>query len=230
MIRKRLICGTLALLLAGVIPQAQAGELLDRIVATVNGAVILQSDWNEAVRYEAFIAGHPPGQAGISERKAALDRLIDQELLREQMQSSDFPRATTGEISQQMQQIRKLYPGAETDSGWREILQRYRLTENQLKDRITLQLNLMRLVDVRMRPKINIDHKSIESYYSQELLPQLRQQGAKAAPLAEFTPKIKELLTQRKVSQLLTAWLQDLRADSNIHTMLPPVGGGDQAQ
>jgi hypothetical protein len=32
------------------------------------------------------------------------------------------------------------------------------------------------------------------------------------------TPKIKELLTQEKVSELLVAWLQNLRAGSDIRT------------
>jgi peptidyl-prolyl cis-trans isomerase SurA len=229
MMRKFFISAGVALLL-GAATLARAGDMVDRIVATVNGAVILQSDWDEAVRYEAFIAGHPPGQATTEERKAALDRLIDQELLHEQMQASDFPHATAAEISQRIEQVRRQYPGAEADSGWRAILARYHLTEPELKDRITLQLNLMRLVDVHLRPNISIDNKSIESYYSKELLPQLRQQGAKEVPLAEVSPQIKELLTQRKVNQLLTAWLQNLRAGSEIHTILTPPAPGDQAQ
>ena len=61
----------------------------------------------------------------------------------------------------------------------------------------------MRLVDARLRPSVTVDSKSIESYYNQELLPQLRQSGAQSVPLAQVTPKIKELLTQKKISQLL---------------------------
>ena len=36
------------------------------------------------------------------------------------------------------------------------------------------------------------------------------------ATTAAVAAKIKELLTQKKISQLLTAWLQDLRAGSEI--------------
>jgi peptidyl-prolyl cis-trans isomerase SurA len=228
--RKIFISAGVGLLLAVAALTTHASDIVDRIVATVNGAVILQSDWDEAVRYEAFIAGHRPNQATAAERKVALDRLIDQELLHEQMQASDFPHASEAEITERIQQVRKQYPGAETHSGWQDILVRYGLTEPELRDRIALQLNLMRLVDVRLRPNINIDNKSIESYYSQELLPQLRQQGAKQVPLAEVSPKIKELLTQRKVNQLLTAWLHNLRAGSEIHTIVTPQAPGDQAQ
>jgi hypothetical protein len=72
-------------------------------------------------------------------------------------------------------------------------------------------------VDARLRPAVTIDSKSIESYYNQELLPQLRKSGGEQVPLAEVTPKIKELLTQKKMDELLTAWLQNLRAGSEIH-------------
>ena len=39
---------------------AYAGDIVDRIVATVNGHIILQSDWEDALHYEAFIAEHSP--------------------------------------------------------------------------------------------------------------------------------------------------------------------------
>jgi hypothetical protein len=83
---------------------------------------------------------------------------------------------------------------------------------------MALQVDLMGLVAARLRPNIVIDSKSIESYYNQELLPQLRQAGAKQVPLAEVSPKIKELLTQQKMNQMLVAWLEDLRSGSRIRT------------
>ncbi len=88
-----------------------AGDVLDRIVATVNGHIILQSDWDDALRCQAFEDGRPLDQLPPSEHKAALDRLIDQELLREQMRSSDFQHASDTEVAQRIQDIRKQYRG-----------------------------------------------------------------------------------------------------------------------
>ena len=76
-----------------------------------------------------------------------------------------------------MAEIRKQYPEAETELGWRALLDRYRLSEENLKNRVAVELDLMRLVDARLRPSVTVDSKSIESYYKQELLPQLRQSG-----------------------------------------------------
>jgi peptidyl-prolyl cis-trans isomerase SurA len=227
MTRKLAIAVWALLLVTAATLPANAGDVLDRIVATVNGHIILQSDWDDALAYESFISGRPLGQFTVEDRKSALDRLIDQELLREQMRSPDSKPATDEEVGKRIHEVRKQYLEAESDQGWRAALARYGLTENELRERLARQIELMRLVDERLRPTVNIDAKSIESYYNQELLPQLRQSGAKEVPLAEVTPKIRELLTQQKMDQLLTAWLQSLRASSQIYsaTLLPSSGG-----
>jgi len=216
------------IVLLAIASLARAGDVLDRIVATVNNHIILQSEWQDAVRYEAFIAGRPLDQLQAADRKAALDHLIDQELLREQMRSSGFTHASSEEVEKRIQEIGKQYPGAESEAGWQAALARYGLTEDELKKRIALQVDIMGLVDARLRPNVVIDAKSIESYYNQELLPQLRQSGAQQVPLAEVTPKIKELLTQQKMNQMLVAWLQDLRSGSRIRTETESAGSEGQ--
>ena len=202
------------LLALGVRPGS--AEVIDRIVATVNGHIILLSDWEDSLRYEAFSGGQPLDRITTEERKAALDRLIDQELLREQQPAADPPHASPEEVAQRVAEIRKQYAGAETELGWKALLDKYRLSEETLRHHVALELDLMRLVDARLRPSVTVDSKSIESYYNQELLPQLRQSGAQSVPLAEVTGKIKELLIQKKISQLLTTWLHNLRAGSQI--------------
>lgn len=206
---------------------AHAGQVVDRIVAIVNGQIILQSDWEDEIRYEAFVAKRT---ADSVDRKAALDHLIDQELLREQIHAPESLPPTGQEVQSQIQEIRKQYEGAATEEGWTSLLAAHRLNESELRRRVTLELQLARLVDARLRPAANITSKSIESYYNQELLPQLRQSGAKEVPLAEVTPQIKELLTQQKINQLLITWLRDLHAGSEIRTQLYSSGNGNQAQ
>ena len=207
--------------------RASAAEVIDRIVATVNGHIILLSDWEDSLRYEAFSGGRPLDRITAEERKTALDRLIDQELLREQQPATDSPQASAEEVAQRVAEIRKQYAEAGTELGWRALLDKYRLSEETLKHHVAVELDLMRLVDARLRPSVSVDSKSIESYYNQELLPQLRQSGGQSVPLAEVTGRIKELLTQKKISQLLAAWLHNLRAGSEIRgEALTPASGG----
>jgi peptidyl-prolyl cis-trans isomerase SurA len=202
-------------------------EIIDRIVATVNGHIVLQSDWDDALRYEAFSSGRSLNRLTAEDRKSALDHLIDQELLREQLHAPDSQHASPEEVSGRVAEIRKQYPGSEDEAGWNALLKSYGLSEEDLKNRVAAQLDLMSLVDSRLRPAVNIDNKSIESYYQQELLPQLHQSGGQSVPLAEVSGKIKELLTQKKITQLLTAWLQNLRTGSQIRLeALTAVHGG----
>lgn len=207
-----------------------SAEVIDRIVATVNGHIILQSDWEDALRYEAFSSGHGLDHLTADDRKAALDHLIDQELLREQLRAPDSRHASLEDVAQRIAEIRKQYPKGESETGWHDLLESYGLSEEDLKNRVAAQIDLMSLVDSRLRPAVNIDNKSIESYYQEELLPQLHQSGGQSVPLAEVSGRIKELLTQKKITQLLTAWLQNLRAGSQIRSEALTAGPGDRGQ
>jgi hypothetical protein len=203
----------------------QAGDVIDRIVATVNGRAILQSDWEEAISYEAFINGRPMEKLSIEDRKATLDRLIDQELLSQQLHFADSPHATNQQLNQRIREIRKLYSGAEIEAGWQATLQRYKLNEIELQRRLGQQLDLSRLVEAHFRPAIRIDSHSIEVYYQEKLVPELRKSGARQLALNEVTPKIRELLTQEKMNELLGAWLRNLRTESQIRKRVTAVAG-----
>src|ERR1700730_19102905 len=90
----------LALLIAALsFPAATAGEVIDRIVATVNGRIILQSDLDEALGYEALLNNRNLSQFTDDDRRSVLDRLIDQELLRGQLKSADFKHASEAEAA-----------------------------------------------------------------------------------------------------------------------------------
>jgi peptidyl-prolyl cis-trans isomerase SurA len=215
--RKSLV--VLAALLVGMsltFPRAYAGDVIDRIVATVNGHIILQSDWDEALRYEAVLSGRALSLFTDEDRRAVLDRLIDQELLGEQMKSASFPHASEAEAAAQIAEARQQYPDAATDEGWRARLARYGLTEKALVTHVQQQIDLMRLVDAHLRPAVQIDSKTIEAYYRDKFVPQLKQSGAEQVPLEDVSAKIRELLTEEKVNELMVSWLQSLRSESKV--------------
>jgi hypothetical protein len=198
-------------------PRQAAAEVIDRIIATVNGRVILQSDWDEALSYEALLTNRSLTQFTDDDRRAVLDRLIDQELLREQMKSADFIHATDAEAAAHVAEARKQYPQAASPETWQSLLAQYHLTEKDILDHVRQQIDLMRLVDARLRPAVQIDSKSIEAYYRDQFVPKLKQSGASEVPLAEVSTRIRELLTEEKVSELLVSWLQTLRSEGQVH-------------
>ena len=212
----RKFCSVTLLILISLAGIARADDVIERIVATVNGHAILQSDWEEAICYEAFMDGRSLAKLTVDDRHATLDRLIDQELLRQQVQSGNPRQSGLQAVEQRIQEIRKLYPAAATEQGWSTTLQTYGLNEQELKRRIAQQLELTRLIEARLLPSIQIDSRSIEIYYRETLIPQIRKSGGKQVSLAEVSPKIKEVLTQQKMNDMLVAWLRNLRAESRI--------------
>jgi hypothetical protein len=214
-----MMTAALALLLSALFigPAHSFAEVIDRIVATVNGRVILQSDLDEALCYEALLTNRSIASFTDDDRRAVLDRLIDQELLGEQMRSADFRHATDAEVTSRIADARQQYPQAATDAAWRSLLARYHITEKDIFAHVQQQIDVMRLVDARLRPAVQIDAKSIEAYYRDQFVPKLKQAGASEVPLAEVSSKIRELLTQEKVSEMLVSWLQTLRSEGQVH-------------
>jgi len=214
--KSNIVLGLVLMFSSSMVRPAAAGEVIDRIVATVNGHIILQSDWNDALRYEALLSARSVSEFNDEERRTVLDQLIDQELLAEQMNSAAFQHASEEEAAEEIAAARKLYPEAATDDGWREVLGKFGLTERSLLIHVQQQIDLMRLVDAHLRPAVQIDSKSIEAYYREKFVPQLKQSGEQEVPLGDVSAKIRELLTQEKVSELMVSWLQSLRSESKV--------------
>lgn len=201
---------------------AAAGPVVDRVVATVNGHVVLQSDWEQEIAFEALANGRDPDTFTSAERKAALDRLVDQELLREQVRPAG--KVESNEVAGRVSEVRKLNPNSTTDEGWSATLKHCGLTEGELKKWLSDQIQLMKLVEDRLRPSIQIDQKTVESYYHDQLLPQLQKAGGNSKPLTEVYGKIRTLLAEKKMNELISGWLASLRSGSDIRTPGPTTG------
>ena len=230
--KNRTITAVVLACLLGILqlPAARAGQVIDRIVATVNGHIILQSDWDEALRYEALLNGRMLTEVTDDDRRAVLDRLIDHELLAEQMKSSSFEHASEAEAATRIADARKQYAEGTTDEGWRLVLGRYGLTEKDLVAHVQEQIDLMRLVDAHLRPSVQVDSKTVEAYYREKFVPQLKESGAGEVPLAEVSAKIRELLTEEKVNELMVSWLQSLRSESKVSVPGTGVSPGEGVQ
>jgi len=211
-------------------PWTARAEVIDRIIATVNGHIILQSDWDEELCYEALLSGRTVSQFTDDERRSVLDRLIDQELLGEQMKSAYFQHASQAEAQARITDARKQYPEASSSEGWQSVLARFRLTEKDLVAHVQQEIDLMRLVDAHLRPAVQIDSKTIEAYYREKFVPQLKESGAGNVPLEDVSAKIRELLTQEKVNELLVSWLQVLRSEGRVSVPGEPSAEGVQTR
>lgn len=207
------------LLLIAFSPALYAGQVIDRIVAIVNGRVILQSQLEDDLCFEALAGARPLKELGEQDRQSALDHLVDQELLREQI-GSDIHQPSPDQVQKRIQEIRASYPDAASESGWEATLARYGFNERRLEPRLTDELGLLREAELRLRPSVQIDDQSIDRYYHSTFLPQLHQTGAAEVPLPQVADQIREILTQQKIGELFDSWLQSLRKESKVRTLL----------
>lgn len=203
----------MAILALAIVCPAQ--QVIDRIVATVNGQPILLSDWEVEMRFEALL-DRKPLPLVTDEARGALDRLIDQELLREQYKTYRLTEPSAGDVDQRVADLRRQIGGAD-DAAFRSQLAQYGLSQSEFRERVENQAAMLRFIDIRLRPSVHVDRRSIENYYYETLVPELKSKGQKPASLAEVSPQIEEILSQERVNVLTADWLKDLRQQSKIH-------------
>ena len=212
----------LAVLLLGCCGRLFAGEILDRVVAVVNGHPILASEWEETLRYECLQSQRAIGDLKAEERQAALQRLIDQHLIEDQMKIEGNTAVTVEEVERKLVQMRDEFlrdrkqVSDREKADWDAALARFGFTQAQIEAHVARELNILRFVERRFRPTIQIDPAEIERYYRETLMPELQKQGAADPPLAEVERQIRELLVQKALDEQLNRWLQTLRQEHRI--------------
>jgi SurA N-terminal domain len=199
---------------------ACSSQVVDRMVAVVNKRVILESELDQAARVEFLMQGKPLKKLTQAEKMAVLDRLIDRSLLDQQIVHSEMLDPTAAELADRVMEIRQQVPGASTEEGWKKILNDYGLTEQDIKESVSSQFRILRFVDLRFRGLVRVDPSSIDAYYRDKLLPQLRTQGAPEPPLKDVSDKIEKILVEQSIDEMLTRWLETLRGQAHIEKMI----------
>lgn len=212
------------LLFAALPTPAGAGEIIDGVVASVNQHAILRSDWDEAVRFEAFMQQKPLAQITESERLQSLKRLIDRQLLIAQMGDASYMQPSDERLQQDVAKLRAQIPNGKDDAAWHRLLAGYELDQDALQRHLRNQIRVMNFIEVRLRPDVHISDEEVEAYYREQLVPDLRQNRAAMVPLADVKERIQELLTERRIDELLDVWMHNLRQQAEIHSSVAVPG------
>ena len=202
------------------------GVVLDRIVAVVNSDVVLESDIDEERRFSAF---QPPASGTSSEgfsRERAVERLINRDLILEQAKLQPQPPITDKEVDAQLEQLRKDSPKCrayhcETDAGWAKFVADQGFTMDELRARWRQRMEALRFIEIRFRSGIQISNAEIQEYYDKTLLPEYAKQKVPPAKLADVSDRIREVLLQQQVSNLLGDWLKSLRVQGSVRVIQP---------
>ena len=227
---RRIVQLAMLVLFGCCVAVAQNDEVLDRMIAVVNNSPIFQSDWELALRCEALMDGRTPDSFNDAEKQQVFSRLVDQKLIQQQMKEYPGVPVTDEEARARLGEIRKQLSYADTDTTWQQLLDRDGLTQADVLDRIRLQIEILRFLDLRLRPLVRVDFRSVNQYYRDQYLPELRRRGAKDVPIAEVSDKIREILTQQRLDEQIQAWMQTLREGSDIRVTETALGTTSKAE
>jgi hypothetical protein len=135
---------------------AFAGEVIDGVIATVNRKPILQSEWDDVVRYEAFMQQKPLRAVTEGDRVSALERLIDRRILESQMTDASLFAPSRDDIRANLAKLREGIPGAKDDQAWQKMLASYGFKERDVEASLRSETQMMNFIEVRLRPSVHV--------------------------------------------------------------------------
>jgi hypothetical protein len=204
---------TRAFLLLSVVCCIVQGEIIDRIAISVGNQVITEGQVNEEIRLTDFL-NHEKLNLDVTERKKAAGRLIEQALVKRDLELSRYPLPSPTDADASLHDVKTSYS---SESLYQQTLQEYQLDEDALKRRLLWQLTLLRFIDYRFRPGIQIPDADIKAYYDQELDTWKQQSIQQIPTLEDSRTRIEEILTERRIDQALDAWMGETRKQVTIN-------------
>ncbi|MGE5647234.1 MAG: hypothetical protein ACM336_15740 [Acidobacteriota bacterium] len=213
--------------------------ILDRIAVTVGNDVITETEVNDEIRVTAFINGEPLDFSPASRRQAA-ERLVDQVLIRRDMQLSNWPQPESSEADKLLAQLKRQRFGS--NAQYRQALARYGIKEVELKQHLLWQLAALRYTDYRFQPGIPQPDENLRAYLEEQTRARSAANARRAATAATHgqfhagartthprtdevgSPPPAEKLgsaapqdsNQRSIDEQMDAWLKDARSRTRI--------------
>ena len=198
----------MAILICGL----ACGEIVDRIAVTVGNQVIAESAILEELRVAAFL-NRLPADLGPEQKRKAAERLVEQTLFKRDMEFTHFPLPAAAEALGMEQEIRKGYA---TEALFDEDLVRHHVSGEQLREHLLWQLTLLRFIEYRFAPAVQIPDNEIAQYYASKRAEWEAQKISPIPELAEARAGIEKILTQQRVDQAVDRWLGDTRTQVGI--------------
>lgn len=197
----------LSVLLFCISIAAAADEVvIDRIAVVVGRTPILDSEISRDIRVTAFLNEEVPDFSLAARRKAA-SRLIDQELIRQQIRLGGYPMVSPSETGQLLAGLNQRFGG---ESRFRRTLLQYRIDTAELRERLSWQLTVLRFIDTTFRPQVTVSDPEIQNYYD------AHRTNLGAEPLGAVRTTIVDTITGERANRLFEQWLEQSRKAAHI--------------
>jgi len=190
---------------------AARGEIVDRVAVIVKQTAITASAIEEQLRVAALL-DKAPVDLGSAARRRMAERLIEQVLLRHEMEITRFAQPPDKDVDLALASLRKERPALAAEMAG------YGVTESTLRRNLANQLATLRFIEMRFRPGSSVSDGEVDDYYREEFAPQFqkRSPGREVPPADDVRDDIEAILLQRKVDRALDQWLKEERSRAPV--------------
>jgi len=182
-------------------------EVIDRILAVVDGALITQSDAAAAIRL-GLVAGPADPLAAV------VDRLIERRLLLREVDRYAPPDPQEADVDRAVIEIRDR---TGTPAQFEAILLQTGFSLDQLRRHVRDDLRIEAYLQQRFGT-VQPSEEEIQLYY-REHAAQFTQGGV-VRPLGEARDVVKAALVAERRAETIRGWLADLRRRANVNVVL----------
>jgi hypothetical protein len=197
---------------------AAGQQVVDRIVARVEGDVLLLSDLRELGQFQKLLGGEAEAEA------KRLDELIDQWIVEREAQAAHFTPPSDADVSSAVQQLEKSLGGTPT---YQKRMGELGLTSTAVRRLLGQELFFNRYFDYKFRPAAQVDSDAEQKYYDAEFTKELTARGQKVPPIDSVREQIHELLVQQDISARAAQWLTESRSRLKIE-IVPEAAAGSK--
>jgi hypothetical protein len=193
---------------------AVSATVIDRIAVSVGNRVITASDIDREIRVTAFLNGVKP-DFSTAARRAVADRMVEQTLVRLEVENSRYPSPTDAEVQAALDQFKQQhYPES---AAYTAALAQYGITEQGVLNELIWQRTLLSYIDVRFRPAVQVSDQEIQDYFQNVVKPAAAAANPGSAPeLDEYRSRIEDTLTGKKEDAELNKWLAQAKQRTAI--------------
>jgi hypothetical protein len=185
-------------------------EILDRMLATVNGELITESEVRWALALDPELE---PLSLSPENKRIMLARLMDQKILGQEAAKIPQNPPAEEEITEYIEELIRAFPSREV---FQSRLKRVGLDPTSLRDIARRRIELLKYVDFRFRSFVLIQPEEIERYYNEVLIPRLRNRGMTVRSLEEVQAEIEARLADQRINDELDRFLDEARDAAQI--------------
>jgi uncharacterized protein YqeY len=175
------------------------------MAVVVGTRVIKDSDIERDIRLTDFLNGDKLDLSSAARRKAA-QRLIDQALIRQEVDTGRYTAPSAGEIESFLKQVKS----------HRDTLQSYGITQQELDSQVRWQITVLHFIEQRFRPAVLVSDQEIQDHYRAHTAEFRDAKTGKIPPVDDVRDQIQDILAGPKVTKEFEDWLDRTRKRTTI--------------